>query len=75
MTDGVIVTATDKNGLAAHYGIKAGDIITSIDHQPVTSPRQFREVVKSVDVKKGALVTLISDGSSRFEILKEGKDN
>jgi serine protease Do len=71
LTEGVIVSNVDKDGLAERNGIKKGDIITSIDHQPVTNSKQFREAVKNVDVKHGVVVSLISQGTPRFEILKE----
>jgi serine protease Do len=74
MADGVLVTAVDRTGLAARTEIKAGDIITSINQQPVTNPKQFRDALKNIDVKKGVLVNLVSDGTARFEIVKEGSE-
>jgi serine protease Do len=74
VTDGVIVTAVDKTGLAARNDIKPGDIITSVNQQPVANPKQFRDALKSIDVKKGVIVNLVSDGTAKFEILKEGSE-
>jgi serine protease Do len=71
MASGVLVVSVDKNSIAARSNIKAGDIITSINHQEVTNPRQFREAAKKVDLKKGALINLITGDTARFEILKE----
>lgn len=70
-TDGVIVVDVDKNGIAAQGGIQEGDIITKIDGHTITNARQFREATKNIDTKKGTIVHLISDGSAKFEVLKE----
>jgi serine protease Do len=72
MTEAIIVTYVDKAGLAARSGIKSGDLITSVNQQSVTTPKQWREAVKSADFKRGFLLTVVSDGSSRFEIIKDG---
>ncbi|MDB6019187.1 MAG: 2-alkenal reductase [Pedosphaera sp.] len=74
LVEGVIITSVDKTGLAANNGIKPGDIITSVNQQPVTNPKQFRDVIKSMDVKKGVIINLLSEGTAKFEILKDGAD-
>lgn len=81
VADGVIITAVDKSGLAAHYGIERGDIITEINMNPVHNLQQYRDAMKNVDVKKGVIVNLISRGNDayargtmRYELLKEGAD-
>jgi serine protease Do len=71
LTEGVIVSSVDKNGLADQRGIQEGDIITAIGDQPITSPRQFRDAIKGLDIKKGAIIHYISDGNAKFTILKE----
>jgi serine protease Do len=71
-TEGVLVASVDKNSPAARKGLKAGDVITSIDQQRVASPREFREAIKKVDLKKGVLVNVLSQKVARFEILKAG---
>jgi serine protease Do len=71
-TSGVIVTSVEQDSPADLYGIKAGDIITEINRQRVTTPRQFREAVKSADPKRGLMVNLFSEGASRFVVLKDG---
>jgi serine protease Do len=74
LVDGVLVTSVDKNGLAAAKGIKAGDIITSVNHQPVGNLREFRDLTRNLNTKKGVIVNLISEGTPRFEVLREGDD-
>ena len=72
---GVVVTAVDPDSLADIRGIKPGDIITEINRQHVTNPRQFREAVKSADPKHGLMVNLVSEGASRFVVLKDTGGN
>jgi serine protease Do len=68
--DGILVASVDKDSPASRKGLRQGDIITSVDHQPVTSPKQFSEALKRADLQKGVLLNLISNGNARFEILK-----
>ena len=71
ISSGVIVTAVEPNSPADEKGIKAGDVITEIDHKPISSPKQFRDAVKNTNSKSGMIVNLISEGSSKFVVLKE----
>ncbi|WP_050785649.1 trypsin-like peptidase domain-containing protein [Pedosphaera parvula] len=73
-TEGLIVTSVDKTGLAARNGIRVGDVITSINQHRVSDPKEFRELIKNLDTKRGVIVNLISEGAAKFEILKEGDD-
>jgi serine protease Do len=70
LTEGVIVTAVDKNSAAARSMIKPGDVVTDVNQRKVSGPRAFRELLKGADLKKGVLLNLISGNTSRFEILK-----
>src|SRR6185312_6816604 len=70
-TEGVLVTDVEEDSLAARKGIKAGDIITKVHRKKITTAKEFRDAVKSADLKKGVVIHLISDGSPRFEILKD----
>ena len=69
-TEGVIVTSVEKNTPAARRGLKPGDVITGINQQSVTTPKQFKEALKHADIKEGVLVNLVSGNTARFEILK-----
>jgi serine protease Do len=75
LISGVIVTAVDQDSLADERGIKTGDVITEINRQRISSPRQFRDAVKSADPKRGLMVYLVSEGASRFVILKDSGGN
>ena len=70
-TNGVIIIAVEKDTPAARKGIKPGDIITSINHEAVATPTQFRDAVKKADLKRGVTLTLFRDETTRFETLKE----
>jgi serine protease Do len=74
MASAVIVTEVEADSAAARRGIKAGDVITEINHQGVTSPNQFRDALKNADAKKGVVINLTSGGTSRFEVLKDSGD-
>jgi serine protease Do len=67
---GVIVTAVERDSPADEKGIRAGDIITEINRQKVTNLKQFLQALKSADGKKGLMLNLTSNGSTRLIILK-----
>jgi serine protease Do len=69
-TSGIIVVSVDQGGIAAHDGIKPGDIVTAINQKSVATPKEFFHALKNSDLKKGVVVNLISDNTARFEILK-----
>jgi serine protease Do len=68
--DGLVVATVDKNSPAARSGIKPGDIITSINQEPITTRKQFAAALEKLDLKKGAIINLISGNTARFEIVK-----
>jgi serine protease Do len=70
-TDGVLIASVEKDSPAARKGLHQGDIVTSVDHQGVTTPKQFHEALKKADLAKGVLLNLVSEGAARFEILKQ----
>jgi serine protease Do len=70
-TEGVLVTAVTKDSPASRKDLRAGDIITSINQQPTTSPAEFKEAIKHVNLRKGVLINLVSSKTARFEILKQ----
>ena len=69
-TEGVVVVAVAKDGPADQSEIKAGDLITSVNQQPVANPKQFHAALKRADLKKGVLLNLTSRDESWFEILR-----
>jgi serine protease Do len=69
--DGVIITEIEKGSVADKKDFRAGDIITEINHQRVATPKQFGELMKSANHKKGVIINFITRGTSKFQILKE----
>lgn len=67
--EGVLVAGVEK-GSAAALRLRAGDIITSVNQQPVASKKQFEAALKKADLKQGVLLNLVSDKTARFEIIK-----
>jgi len=72
---GVVVTAVEQYSLSDMRGIKPGDVITEINRQHISTMRQFRDAVKSANPKHGLMVNLVSDGASRFVVLKDNAGN
>jgi serine protease Do len=67
---GVLVVGVEKGTPAARKGIQPGDIITAVDKKPIASPKEFREAIKSADVKKGVALDLMTGMKAHVEILK-----
>jgi len=68
-TEGVIITEVADGSLAAQFELKAGDLVTDINHVPVASVKEFRDEVRKA--KGRVLVSFIRDGDKQFEVLKE----
>jgi len=45
---GVVVTNVAPNGIAAQFGMQAGDVITEVDHQPVKSMKDFSSIMQKI---------------------------
>ncbi|MDB6063992.1 MAG: periplasmic serine protease, Do/DeqQ family [Pedosphaera sp.] len=81
--EGVVVTTIDPGGLAARSsatdtGIQEGDIITAINQHAIKDPKQYYDMVKNVDTKKGVIVDFISKGgkgAATFQIVRDGNDD
>jgi serine protease Do len=69
MAEGVIITEVEPDSLAAKFELKAGDIVTDINHVPVTNLKEFRDEVRKA--KGRVLVSFIRDGTKQFEVLKD----
>jgi serine protease Do len=74
LTEGVIVTEVGSGSIAEQKGIRPGDVITKVNRRRVTTPREFRDALKSADLKKGVLIDLTGEGGRRFELLKDSGD-
>ncbi len=69
--EGVMVSRVEPDSVADSSGIEAGDIVTAVGGQTVTTPKQFYDALKNVDVKKGVLINLVSRSGRRVEVLKD----
>jgi len=68
---GVVVTAVEPGSVAEESGLKTGDVITDVNRKPVTSLREFRDATKGVNAKSGAIFNVVSNGTSKFLVLKD----
>ena len=59
---GVAIAAVDRNGPAAHAGIKPGDMVTALNGQPVDSSRELIRSVAAVAPGGSVNVTLRRQG-------------
>ncbi|MGM0535649.1 MAG: DegQ family serine endoprotease [Pseudomonadota bacterium] len=67
---GVRVREVDPRGTAAQAGIRAGDILVSIDHREVEGPDQLAELVAELPDDRAIPVRLYRDGRSIFVALR-----
>jgi S1-C subfamily serine protease len=70
----VIVVSVDRGTLASRHGIRPGDIITAVNQKTVTNPKQFREALKTANLKKGIVLNIVSGKTAHFEVLKTGDE-
>ncbi|MAZ12288.1 MAG: hypothetical protein CMO71_05680, partial [Verrucomicrobiales bacterium] len=69
--EGVIVVSVEKGSVSEEKNISPGDIVTRINSAVINSIESFRKSYENEDLKKGLLVHLKSNGSQRFEVLKD----
>jgi serine protease Do len=70
MVPGLLITAVDPGSLAYDQAVRVGDIITEVNRKPVTSVKQFQNLLKKTSSKDAVLFHIVSDGSSRIVVLK-----
>jgi len=66
---GVVVKKVELGGAAQEAGIGGGDVIVSVNQQPVTTPAEFGEALKKGDAKKGHLLEVSRDGASLLVVV------
>jgi serine protease Do len=74
IAEGVVVTRVGPDSLADRAGVAVGDVIVSIGSEPVTAPKQFYDLLKAADTRKGVELHLISQGRAKFALLKDSGD-
>jgi len=69
-SEGIVVTQIDRDGLAYQNNIRAGDVIIGVNRTPISSVRQFREII--ADKRNKTIFLSIIRGESetllRFKI-------
>lgn len=71
LTQGVRVIKVEK-GPAQEAGIRAGDILVTLNGRPVDSPEVYAQVVASLPAEGSVPVLVNRDGNARFLALKLG---
>ena len=69
--NGVYISEVEPGSLAARAGIRSGDVVTNVNGQAVTDLGSFETAVKKLDPKEGLRFHIISEGMSRYLLLKE----
>jgi S1-C subfamily serine protease len=73
-SEGVMVVEVEPHSLADRKDIRAGDIITQVNQKPVNSVKQFTEALKNAGTEKGVVLQFLSQGTRKFEILRDVRD-
>jgi len=72
--EGVLITSVAENSAAAKAGLKAGDVITAIDGEKVTSPGDITRALNKKDAGAVSL-TIVRDKSTRTVTLTPEKSD
>jgi len=67
---GVIVTDIQPGSPAQEGDIKSGDIIKEINRKPIKNIEDFKEAMKTVNIKEGAVILLQRDNTTFFTVLR-----
>jgi len=67
---GVIVREVEDDSPAAIAGLRAGDLITEVNREKVTGPKDFRAALQKAKGKESILMLVKREGASRFVIVK-----
>jgi S1-C subfamily serine protease len=62
--DGVLVSSVDPESIAAKAGLKAGDVITSVNGRSVDTPRAVAQQMRDVEPGKDVEIAVLRDRKS-----------
>jgi serine protease Do len=62
-TGGALVAQAEKNSPAEAAGVKAGDVITAVDNEPVADPHDLARRIAALGPKKTATLSILRNGS------------
>jgi serine protease Do len=66
---GVVVTDVDPASLAAEAGLKQGDVIEQVNHQPVSGTAEFQADIRRIG-RKPTLLLINRSGATRFMMIE-----
>ena len=69
VAEGILVADVEENSLAQKLGLRAGDVVTAVNGEPVATPKEFRQALKS-SKEKGAKIKLVREGARTFLFYK-----
>jgi len=70
-TTGVVVTQVTPATVAERAGVRAGDVILSVNGRKVENVEQFNDVAGDLDLSQGVRLHLSSDGFQRYVVLRQ----
>jgi len=75
-TQGVVITGIDRGSVAETLGLSRGDVVESINQQPIGSPAEAAQQLKEIanSPKKTALLLLNRHGVTQYIGVKLSKD-
>ena len=66
---GIVVSGVEDGGPAAKMGVRAGDLITGVNREPVKSVADFSRILGQMPRGGNLLLLVQRDGGSRFVVL------
>lgn len=70
---GALVSQVEKGSPADEAGVKAGDVVTEIDHRPIVSSSELRNSVGTTPLGQSVLLTIVREGSKKDIKVEVGK--
>ncbi len=70
---GVVVTGVEPGSIGDDAGLTVGDVIVSLASQAVTTPKQFYDLLKAGDLKKGVILNFSRQGNLRRNLAQAQK--
>lgn len=67
---GVAVDSVEPGGVAQEAGIRSGDVLVSVDHQAISSPKQLMSVIESLGSDRAVPVRLYREGRSLYVAMR-----
>lgn len=74
VTEGLVVAQVEPDSVAARKGVAKGDVVIEVNQKPVGTIKEFKNVLRDTDLKKGVMLTLVSQGVTKLVILKDSGD-